>query len=939
MGIFGKKKDSELEGLHNENLFNDDDDIFMPSGSRRNSMYSIGRGNTYAPHALTADEVVEHKPIDEIKMEHPQPDSVYKRMMEREKAAVDNAAEDNYVPSWAIVAKTERAEEPTFKADSILKENTVSAESNVAVADAVAAHTTVKEPTLKHSAASDAFLEKCRTAVAKASGEAFGSDSAERGDSINTYEPVSYTVPEASTPKTRSVDEIIGMLKGNAMSGNRVTKAEESIEKAPTEELPTEDAPVIAETETKDEREKEIKVEVEVIPTDKESDIMRTTRIASSDGDVRIYGKVVKGAVLQHTPDGDIDISKLLKDERAAAAAEEKTIMFDNLGDIISKRAESDADTYGFDDGNDDDGYYDDEYGYEDTPYYETEDERLKGIDDYKSLNDAARLKTRLADENSRNKTLAVFSTVATAIGLIFAIPFIKLPASTVGFIDLIILTAVTLFNYDVFKDFKNFAAKRPSFDSCVALASAVTLIQCAVSTFFYDGKYAGFAIAATLLMTFERYSRLMRSSRVLKGLEIIATSQEKHAVMPIGGSNGATVASGAVDGEAMVLCGRSAVNIKDYLKKCGYDSPFEHKLMPLFITAAVAAVIAGFVSGYFRDLGLGLTVASAVLLCAFPTCAAFVCELPMYFASKKNRKYGAAILGYKGAYELNLANIAAVTSSDLFPESSVTLYNMKPLGENEIGRTLIDAGAVAAAAGSPLAPLFKQIIGKDAERQYPKVNGVQYEDKMGISGWIGERTVLIGNRNLLQGHNVSVPAAAVDQKVLRAGYFPVYIAIDGHPCLLLVVKYEADEAIAHELSVLCNTGMTLVVDPKDPNVSSDMICDYYGLPNDAVKVMNHNGRTLYEQIATPADSLSPSATYGKDICGFFSAITSAITLNGTYAILKALFIICASIGALLLVYFALSSKLALVTSLSVAAFQLVFAAISAIAAKVGIDK
>ena len=50
------------------------------------------------------------------------------------------------------------------------------------------------------------------------------------------------------------------------------------------------------------------------------------------------------------------------------------------------------------------------------------------------------------------------------------------------------------------------------------------------------------------------------------------------------------------------------------------------------------------------------------------------------------------------------------------------------------------------------------------------KVGGVKYEDKMGLSGWIGDNTILIGNRNLMQGHNIPVPPVTVDQKILRAG-------------------------------------------------------------------------------------------------------------------------------------------------------------------------
>jgi hypothetical protein len=304
-----------------------------------------------------------------------------------------------------------------------------------------------------------------------------------------------------------------------------------------------------------------------------------------------------------------------------------------------------------------------------------------------------------------------------------------------------------------------------------------------------------------------------------------------------------------------------------------------------------------------------------------------------MYLACKKAARYGAMIAGFKGAYELNLANVATVNSSDLFPEGSVKLYNMKTLGENEMGHTLTSAAAVAIAANSPLSHMFKEIIGNSKE-SLPRVNGVQYEDKMGISGWIGEETILIGNRNLMQGHNIPVPPASVDQKILKAGYFPVYIAVNGVNCLLFLVEYETDPTVTRELQELCNTGMTVVVNPNDPNTTDAMICDYFGLPNDAVKVMNHNGRVSYERVSGETDSVSAPAAFRDNICGLFSSITSAIRLGGIYSVLTAIFVIAAVLGIVLTVYLSISGKSHLVTPLSIGGFQILFAAISALVAK-----
>lgn len=950
MGIFGKKKANEFDSLHNENLFNDDDDIIVPAGQRRAGMHSVGHGNVYAPHALTADEVSEARPAENIPMEHVQPNSVYKRMKEREQNTAETGIDDNYVPSWAVTAASAKADtdgEILSQSQKTADFEGVSKPSAPDTAKSYKSPAPAPTPAPQYSAASAAFLERCRSAVESASGDSLPKTNVnismssepprDTADYLRPADPNKFTAAN-SNPTTRSVDEILNMLRGNTEAPNEPQEPTAS----PDSQAPqTPDTPDFNESKpTVAEQPKEIKVEVEEIPTDSDSDIMHTTVSRSApESDVRIYGKVVRGTVLQHTPDGDIELSQLInakKPEPDAVTAEEKTIMLGELGDIISKRADDDFKAVKASDG---DSYYDDDdddesYGYEERPYYETEDPLLADTDDYKDLNDAARLRLKLASEKSKHKTLSAFTCIATVLMLIIATPLTKaLTDTTVAMIDLILLTAALLVNIDIFLDFKNLFKMRPRFDSCVAVASALTLVQSAVSAFMYGGKYSGLSAAAAILLSVNRISHLLKSSRILRGLELIANSEVKRASLSVSGSNAKTIASGAAE-EAVVLCGRETVNVKDYLKNCGYDSPFDRKTKALFITSVVISVVAGFVAGYFGGLGLGLSACAALLCCMFPACAAFVCELPMYLASKKAARYGGMLAGFKGAYELDLANFVAVNSSDLFPAGTVKLYNMKALGENEIGKTLIDAGAVAQAADSPLSNIFNEIIGSDAEKSYPKVNGVQYEDKMGISGWIGERTILIGNRNLMQGHNIPAPSASVDQKILRAGYFPVYIAVDSVPCLLFVVKYDVDPAIAHELRVLCNTGMTVVVDPKDPNTSSAMLCDYFGMPDDALKVMNHNGRTTYERTAAPVESASAPASFGKDICGFFSAVSSSTKLRGIYSLLTALFVIASALGTFLLIYLCVTAKLSLLTSLTVGGFQLIFTAVSALIAK-----
>ena len=128
---------------------------------------------------------------------------------------------------------------------------------------------------------------------------------------------------------------------------------------------------------------------------------------------------------------------------------------------------------------------------------------------------------------------------------------------------------------------------------------------------------------------------------------------------------------------------------------------------------------------------------------------------------------------------------------------------------------------------------------------------------------------------------------------------------------------------------------MTVVVDPNDPNASNAMICDYFGLPDDALKVMNHNGRLSYKRTTSKVESASAPAVFGKNVCGFFSAITSAIKLNGAYALLTAISVISAVLAAVLLIYLAVAGSFTAINALSIFLFQAVFTLASAIIAKI----
>ncbi len=904
MGIFNRKKEKDYpyDDGHNHNLFSDDDFLMPEEGGIKS--WNLRKATTHAPHALTANEVSQsNSSTESIPMHSTPQSSVYERLKQQQQETA-KPIEDDYVPSWATVKKEEAA--PVKTVEATVVESIVSEPKTEAPAPKV----TYQKPV------DNEFLSRCKLAVGMTD------DTAEK--------------PTTKTPSSVLAESILN-----------VGSATPIVEEIPTvqEEPHVEDVKLVEDVPEKKEKIESKKLEVEIIPTDSDTHIMSTTsKAAEPEEDVKVYGKIVNGEVKGLTTDGDatIEIGEIIETKKAAAAIlaskeeTEKTMLFGELDSIISQKAEKSFNDIDFEfDDEDLDESNDDYYGDE-TPYYEAEDENLADIEDYKDLNDGAKLLTELMQEKTRQNAAVAASAVASVVMVALATPLGTAFGTKACSIFSLILFALTVaVNYTIFRDFKNLLKLKPGFNSCVALTATITLVQSILCAFVFNGAFSVCTTAATLLLTANCIAERAKTSRILRGLERITNSEVKPSIVSVDGTNAKTISSGIIDGDALVLCRKPTTNITGYLKNSNYLSPFDLKAKTLFFFSIAIAMIIGLVTGLLSDFMTGFSVAVLSLCCCYPACAAFTCELPMYFSVKRLQRYGAMLAGYKGAYELNLSNVVAINTSDLFPEGSVKLYNMKPLGNIDLGSSLIDAAAIATEANSPLAPIFCDIIGNIPEKDMPKPDGVQYEDKMGISGWFGEKTVLIGNRNLMQGHNIDVPPLSVDQKTLKAGYFPVYVACNGTLCLLFVVKYEIDENVASELQRLCRTGMNIVVNPQDPNATDMMLCDYFGLPNDALKVMKHNGRVAYENVTKPSDSVNAPSCYGDNICGFFASVSTAIGLSNIYAILTALFIIAAVLGNVLLIYLAVAGKLSLITSITFVTFQLLFSLISIIISKV----
>lgn len=558
-------------------------------------------------------------------------------------------------------------------------------------------------------------------------------------------------------------------------------------------------------------------------------------------------------------------------------------------------------------------------------------------LDDYNNFSDAESVRTdiksQLVSVTARIIPTAAITVILAVCDFIFKNALLQ-SATTFILLNTILLVLALIINFNTLKGLAETFKGTPDMDSPAALSSCMIFVYTLITAL--AGNIADMPTLApigAMMLLFNLLGKRSMLNRIRRGFEVIATEQEKNVVTFIEDNLSASVmAGGSVVGDALIAIGKSTKNVTNYLKNAYSADAYEKRVNVLtiftLIAAAVLAVVAFFTSGLFGSL----TAFTLTCAACSPVSSLLVCNLPFAIASKKLKAYDAMLAGYTSIESVANANAVAFDVKDLFPAGTIKLYNMQVLNRGAVDKYIASAAALLTAAKSPLAPIFEEILESNGE-EMPLIDSIKYENNMGLSGWIEDKRIFVGNRTLMEGHSIKTPSLELDKKILRQGYFPVYLGIGDQLCALFIVGYEADEEITYELRRLCNTGVTMLVNSNDPNVCDEMLCDYFGLYPDSIKVLSPSGATAYKSAVSFKESISAGACYGDNLCGLLSSITSAINLKSIISILLIVntILICLSVGAL--GYLAFSGILTSIAGVLVALCSLIPAAVTALIA------
>ena len=576
---------------------------------------------------------------------------------------------------------------------------------------------------------------------------------------------------------------------------------------------------------------------------------------------------------------------------------------------------------------------------YNDNGYSQTELENNE-FDDYTPKNEITNIKEvkkyiRIFSIKRRRRFFAsVLSVIVT-----LALAFMKLPVMS-GYIlsktqaSMILCAAFTAFsvliNCDMFISFKTAFRQNSVADICPALASVLVLAYAAAGIMASE-IILDMLLLLSIILSVRSISAFKKYAYLLSNLIETTKSESKTAVKLIDDPTITfAMAKDAIDGDALIAGTQKCAFLNDYIKYSTFGK-FINGKMPIItsVSLAVALISAIAAGNYFGGLLHGLYAAASILCFASIPTVFLINNFPLHSAAKNLNKHGCMIAGMAGASHIKTANALVLNSIDIFPARTVTLHQMKVLSENDLDKTILRAASLTECLNSPLTNIFKSIAGESNITTFPNSDTIKYEERMGISGWVDNELLFIGNRTLMQAHGIAVPDVEVDYQILRSGYFPVYVANSEKATALLVVQYAVDGDVAHELRKISKSGLTILVNNTDPNINEEMICDYLGLYSDSVMIMTNAGFHMYKNSTYDKESVSAPASFRRGNISVARIVNCANKICRSNTLLTILYIVSAILGFVIFAYSSFAGSGSILESGSVLLYSLICTALS----------
>ena len=282
--------------------------------------------------------------------------------------------------------------------------------------------------------------------------------------------------------------------------------------------------------------------------------------------------------------------------------------------------------------------------------------------------------------------------------------------------------------------------------------------------------------------------------------------------------------------------------------------------VVSLFLTLFCKGTVASLESAAF-----GFSIFSMIICATSCIAMPFVVNIPLENVSKSAIKNKGIMLGYQSVDDFYDTNSILIDANTLFPDGTVRLDGIKVFSNTKLDEAFLEAASLTSTAGSIMSQLFSDVIAGRNGALYP-IENYSYEEGMGMCGWINNKRVLFGNRELMTSHNIEgVPTKAQEAESVDSGKEALYLSISGNLAAMFVVDIVADRYVKRWAKKLCKNKICTFIKCIDPCITVKKLNKLFGIPEEMARIIpKKHHEDFYEETKKAVRLSASMATTGK---------------------------------------------------------------------------
>lgn len=437
---------------------------------------------------------------------------------------------------------------------------------------------------------------------------------------------------------------------------------------------------------------------------------------------------------------------------------------------------------------------------------------------------------------------------------------------------------------------------------SAIAVLSSLlsTMVCIANPDMIRKGVCHVYIATAICSLLFNTIGKLLIVSRTSRNFQYVSGDFERFGMFTMEDEDlAAQFTRGALTDFPCLASMRKSEFITDFLRN-SYASDISDRFSRIAAPCICAvSTVAGLLAGFLNvDIGgldpiyIGISTFAGCIALSSMFAVMLVVNLPLARCARRNAVSGAAALSYQSVDEFADVNSALLDASCLFPPGMINLASIKTFSDTRIDEAIVQAASLTNHAGSILKNMFYDIIVGKTEMLHA-VESYIFEDGMGLCGWIDNKRILLGNRELMINHSIDgMPSEEREREYTENGRIAVYLSISGELSAMFVIEMKASLEVQRWIRELERNEITVVLRTVDAVITLERLTDLFVVSPERLKLLPFRLHPAFEESTCYQPRVSASMVCSGRLASFTTLLLSAkrirrvatlgLTLQGT---------------------------------------------------------